>query len=217
MNRTQFISLTLSVVSTLAVSIVTPLSSFAAEPAAVKSAEVGKTAPAFSLPDPDGKKHALSDYKGKFVVLEWVNFGCPFVRKHYDSKNMQKLQEEYTAKGVTWLSICSSAKGKQGNFDAAELKKKLEKEGWKGTAYLIDEKGTVGREYGATATPNMFVLNKEHELVYAGAIDDTNSTDAADIPKSKNYVKAALDEALAGKKIATASSKPYGCSVKYSD
>ena len=217
MNRTQFISLTLSVVSSFAVAVVQSQVTFAAEPAAVKSAEVGKKAPDFTLPDADGKKHSLSDYKGKFVVLEWVNFGCPFVRKHYDSKNMQKLQEEYTAKGVTWLSICSSAKGKQGHFESDDLKKKLEKEGWKGTAYLIDDLGSVGREYGATATPGMFVLSKDHELVYAGAIDDTNSTDAADIPKAKNYVKAALDEAMAGKKIATASSKPYGCSVKYSD
>ena len=130
---------------------------------------------------------------------------------------MQKLQEEYTAKGVTWLSICSSAKGKQGNFDGDALKKELVKEGWKGTAYLVDEAGTVGREYGAKSTPDMVVLDKHHEIVYAGAIDDIKSTDVSDVAKAHNYVKAALDEAMGGKKIATSSTKSYGCSVKYND
>jgi peroxiredoxin len=217
MNRTQVLSLTLSVVSSFTVAFAQPQGTFAANPVPAQTAEVGKKAPNFTLADAEGKKHSLSDYKGKFVVLEWVNFGCPFVRKHYDSKNMQKLQAEYTGKGVVWLSICSSAKGKQGHFDNDALKKQLEKEGWKGTAYLIDDSGSVGHEYGATATPNMFILDKNHELVYAGAIDDIRSTDQEDVVKAHNFVKATLDEALAGKKIATASNKPYGCSVKYSD
>jgi glutathione peroxidase-family protein len=218
MNRTKNLALALSLVSSFALGIVQPQFSTAAENApAAQAAEVGKDAPGFTLPGIDGKNHSLSDYKGKYVVLEWVNFGCPFVKKHYGAKNMQKLQEAYTAKGVTWLTICSSAKGKQGNMPIDEIKKKLTEEGWKGTEYLVDEDGKVGRAYDAKTTPDMYILNKKHELVYAGAIDDINSPDQSDIPKAHNYVKAALDEELAGKKIATASSKSYGCSVKYND
>lgn len=216
MNRTRFVSAALSVVSIFALGIGLPSQSIAADSAATK-AEVGKPAPDFTLPDADGKKHSLSDYKNKLVVLEWVNFGCPFVKKHYGSKNMQKLQAEYTGKGVTWLTICSSAKGNQGYFEGDALKKQLKQEGWKGTEYLIDDSGTVGHEYGATSTPNMFVLNKEHALVYAGAIDDINSFEQSDIPKAKNYVRAALDEVMASKKIATVKTEPYGCSVKYAN
>lgn len=217
MNRTKSLSLALSLVSSFAIGFVQPQVSSAADAPVAQAAEVGKSAPAFTLTDAEGKKHSLSDYKGKVVVLEWVNFGCPFVKKHYDSKNMQKLQGEYTAKGVTWLSICSSAKGKQGNMSGAELTRKLADEGWKGSAYLIDEDGKVGKEYGAKTTPAMYILNKKHELVYAGAIDDVNSTDQSDIAKAHNYVKAALEEVMEGKKIANASNKSYGCSVKYND
>ncbi|HEY9680343.1 MAG TPA: thioredoxin family protein [Oculatellaceae cyanobacterium] len=217
MNRKLFLAMTLSVVSSFAVALGQAQTSSAANPVPAQTAEVGKKAPDFSLPDADGTKHSLADYKGKFVVLEWVNFGCPFVRKHYDSKNMQKLQSEYTGKGVVWLTICSSAKGKQGHLENDAIKKQLEKEGWKGTAYLIDESGAVGHEYGATATPNMFIMDKSHQLVYAGAIDDIKSTDVEDVAKAHNYVKATLDEVMTGKKIAAASNKPYGCSVKYSE
>jgi peroxiredoxin len=218
MNRTKTLALALSLVSSFAIGFVQPQFSAAAEDAPVDDATlVGKDAPGFTLPGVDGKKHSLSDYKGKNVVLEWVNFGCPFVKKHYGAKNMQKLQETYTGKGVIWLTICSSAKGKQGNMSADELKTKLSSEGWKGTEYLIDEDGKVGRAYGAKTTPDMYVLSKKHELVYAGAIDDINSPDQSDIAKAHNYVKAALDEELAGKKIATAWTKSYGCSVKYNN
>jgi glutathione peroxidase-family protein len=217
MNRTKTLLLALSLVSSFAVGLVQPQFSTAADAPASQAAEVGKEAPGFTLTDADGKKHSLSDYNGKYVVLEWVNFGCPFVKKHYDSKNMQKLQASSTGEGVTWLTICSSAKGKQGNMSGDELKKKLTAEGWKGTEYLVDEDGKVGREYGAKTTPAMYVLNKKHELVYAGAIDDINSTDQSDIAKAHNYVQAALDEEMAGKKIANASNKSYGCSVKYND
>jgi peroxiredoxin len=177
---------------------------------------VGQTAPDFSLPGHDGKEHKLSDYKGsKFIVLEWYNDGCPFVRKHYDSKNMQKLQAEFTKKNVTWLSITSSAEGKQGHLTPRSAKSKVSEEGMKATALLLDPTGKVGRLYGAKTTPHMFVLNSERKVLYAGAIDSVPSTSASDIPQSTNFVKEALDLALAGKKVARSSVRPYGCSVKY--
>jgi peroxiredoxin len=221
MKGNLFISVALSLVSAAAVLSVQPQPALAKDAAVSQASEststvaVGKAAPAFTLEDADGKKHSLSQYKNKLVVLEWVNFGCPFVKKHYDSDNMQKLQETYTKKGVIWLSICSSNPEGQGYFKGAELKKEIESHHSKATAYLVDADGTVGHEYGAKSTPHMFVIDKEGTLVYAGAIDDQPSPDPTDIAKAKNYVKEALDEAIAGKKISTASTKSYGCSVKY--
>ena len=177
--------------------------------------EVGKPAPDFTLKDTSGKEHKLSDFKGKFVVLEWVNYGCPFVKKHYDSQNMQKLQAEATGKDVVWLSICSSAPGKQGHFPPAEAAEKTKAYKSAATAYLIDDTGTVGQLYGAKTTPDMFVINPEGVLIYKGAIDDNSSPDAAAIADSKNYVQLALNEAAAGKAVSTPSTKPYGCGVKY--
>jgi peroxiredoxin len=177
--------------------------------------ELGKPAPAFKLKDCSGKEHSLSDYAGKIVVLEWVNHGCPFVVKHYSSGNMQKLQADATSKGVVWLSICSSAPGKQGHMSAADASKKCEEVGSKATAYLLDEDGTVGKLYGATRTPEMFVINADGILVYKGAIDSVKSTDPKDIEGATNYVSAALEELLAGKPVTTAQTTPYGCSVKY--
>lgn len=186
------------------------------QPAAAQTQAVaGKPAPAFSLQDSKGKKHALSDYKGKLVVLEWVNYGCPFVKKHYESQNMQKLQKNYTGKGVIWLSINSSATGKQGSMTPDEVNKALKEKGAAPTAYLLDVDGTVGRAYGAKTTPHMFVIDQKGVLVYSGAIDDKVSTEISDVSGAKNYVAAALDEALAGKPISVASTKSYGCSVKY--
>ncbi len=179
------------------------------------AATVDTPAPAFTLMDQDGKSHSLSDFKGKVVVLEWVNFGCPFVRKHYDSGNMQKLQKDYTAKGVVWLSVSSSAPGKQGYFEADELKQRLTTEKSVPTAYLIDADGTVGKAYGAKTTPHMYVINKEGVLEYAGAIDDIASTDVDDVAKAKSYVSASLDALMAGKEVPVKSTKPYGCGVKY--
>ena len=182
-------------------------------PAAV---ETGKAAPDFSLTSADGKTVKLSDYKGKTVVLEWVNEGCPFVRKHYDSGNMQSLQAKYTNKDVIWLSVCSSAEGKQGHWsdgDEANEFKRREKAAM--SAILLDPEGTVGRAYGAKTTPHMYIINKKGVLEYQGAIDDTASTRAKDIPKSTNWVVQALDELLAGKKVSVSDTKPYGCSVKY--
>lgn len=179
--------------------------------------EVGKPAPDFTAKDSNGKEHKLSDYKGKFVVLEWLNHGCPFVVKHYSSGNMQNLQKEYTDKGVVWLSIVSSAPGAQGHMSPEETNKKKEEVNSSATAIIIDEEGTVGRLYDAKTTPEMFIINPDGVLIYAGAIDDKKSTDPADIATSKNYVKAALDEAMAGKEVSTPKTKSYGCSVKYKD
>jgi peroxiredoxin len=176
---------------------------------------VGKPAPDFTLKDTSGKEHKLADLKGKYVVLEWVNYGCPFVKKHYDSNNMQALQKDAADKGVVWLSICSSAPGKQGHFPPAEAAEKTKAYGAASAGYLIDEDGTVGKLYGAKTTPDMFVINPEGVLIYKGAIDDNNSPDAAVIKDSKNYVMAALTEALAGQPVSTSSTKPYGCGVKY--
>jgi len=175
----------------------------------------GETAPDFHLTDINGKTHSLADFKGKYVVLEWVNYGCPFVRKQYDSKNMQSLQKEYTAKGVTWLSICSSAPGKQGNMSADEWKKASTERGAKSTAILLDADGKVGHLYGAKTTPDMWVINPEGKVIYSGAIDSIPSPDPADIAKATNYVKAALDSSMAGKPVATTETRSYGCSVKY--
>ena len=177
--------------------------------------EVGKPAPDFTLKDTSGKEHKLSDLKGKFVVLEWINFGCPFVKKHYDSQNMQKLQKAATGKDVVWLSVCSSGPGKQGNLPPAEAAAASKAYGSSATAYLIDEEGTVGKLYGAKTTPNMFVINPEGVLIYKGAIDDQTSPDPSSVEGAKNYVELALNEASSGKPVTTPSTKPYGCAVKY--
>lgn len=175
----------------------------------------GKPAPDFTLKDASGKEHKLSDYKGKTVVLEWVNFGCPFVKKHYGSQNMQKLQQAATDKGIVWLSICSSAPGKQGHFAGETLTEEIKKEGSKATAYLVDESGEVGKLYGAKTTPEMFVITPEGTLVYGGAIDNNKSPDPSTIAGAKNYVTQALGELAEGKTVSEASTQSYGCSVKY--
>ena len=183
---------------------------FALEPPAV-----GSAAPDFSIPDAKGQTHSLSQYKGKYVVLEWFNPECPFVKKHYSSGNMQKLQEEYTNKGVTWLTIDSNAPGTEGNITPEEAQKITAS--WKThqTALLLDPEGKAGRAYGAKNTPNMVIINPEGKISYEGAIDSKESMNPADIPNSTNYVKAALDESLTGKPVTTSHTKPYGCSVKY--
>jgi glutathione peroxidase-family protein len=183
--------------------------------AAFAGAKVDEPAPAFTLKDAAGKAHSLADYKGKLVVLEWVNFGCPFVRKHYDSGNMQRLQRTAAGKGVIWLSICSSAPGKQGYFAGPELTDKIAAERSSATAYLVDEDGTVGKAYEARTTPHMFIIDPSGKLIYVGGIDDVASTRQEDIAGATNYVQKALDAALAGKPVETKTSKPYGCSVKY--
>jgi len=182
---------------------------------AVEPPKVGSPAPAFSATDAKGKTRSLADYKGKYVVLEWFNPECPFVKKHYGSGNMQKLQEEYAAKGVAWLSIDSSAPGKEGHLTAESAAKQMGDWKMSHTTLLIDGDGKVGQTYGAKNTPHMFIINPEGNLIYQGAIDSKASPNPADIADSTNYVKAALDEAMAGKPVATSTTKPYGCSVKY--
>jgi peroxiredoxin len=179
------------------------------------SPPVGSAAPDFSLTDAKGKAHALSEYKGKYVVLEWFNPECPFVKKHYGSGNMQKLQQNFTSKGVTWLTIDSSAPGKEGNLTPEQANKTVTD--WKAhsTALLLDPEGKAGRAYGAKNTPHMFVINPEGKIIYEGAIDNKPTPYPEDIPQATNYVKVALDESMAGKPVTTPSSRPYGCSVKY--
>jgi len=178
-------------------------------------AEIGKTAPDFTLPDSHGKSHSLSDYAGKIVVLEWLNHGCPFVQKHYESGNMQKLQKTYKEKGVVWFSIISSAPGKQGYCTPEQAVEITREKSAVPTAVLLDPEGTVGKSYGAKTTPHMFIISKEGILVYNGAIDDIRSTNIDDVNKAQNYIQMALDELLAGKDVSVKTSQPYGCSVKY--
>ncbi len=176
---------------------------------------VGSAAPDFSAPDANGKTQSLSEFKGKYVVLEWFNPECPFVKKHYGSDNMQKLQAEYTGKGVVWLTIDSNAPGTEGNITADQAKKIMDSWKTKQTALLLDSESKVAKLYGAKNTPNMVVISPEGKIVYEGAIDSKATPNPADIPTSTNYVKAALDEALSGKPISNAQTRPYGCSVKY--
>jgi len=181
--------------------------------AAHAAPQLGKPAPDFTLEDQNGKPVKLSDAKGKVVVLEWFNEGCPFVKKHYGSNNMQSLQKKYAKKDVVWYSIVTGKKGKQGYLTTEEAQDRLKTMGSK--AILRDEKGDVGRLYSAKTTPHMFVIDKKGALIYMGGIDDNPSSDAADIKSSKNFVASALDETLAGKAVSTPSAAPYGCSVKY--
>jgi peroxiredoxin len=187
-----------------------------AAPAAAE-AVVGLAAPSFTLADSNGKPHSLADFRGKAVVLEWWNHQCPFVGKHYGSGNMQRLQKEWTAKGVVWLTVNSSATGKQGHVDGTQANALMKEKGGAPTAVLLDHDGKVGRAYGAKTTPHMFVIDPRGTLVYAGGIDDKPSTDQADVATAKNFVAAALAEVTAGKPVTTATSQPYGCSVKYAD
>jgi len=181
------------------------------------SATLGQSVPDFTLQGADGKSHALSDYKGKFVVLEWTNPQCPFVHKFYDSGTMQNLQKEETAKGVVWLRVNSGAPGHEGSQTADEAAAYEKSNNVASTATLLDPTGSVGHEFGATNTPQMFVIAKDGTLIYAGGIDNKPSADPADIATAKNFVRAALDEAMAGKPVTTASARPYGCSVKYAE
>jgi len=179
-------------------------------------AVIGKPAPDFTLKDSKGASYSLSDFSGKIVVLEWINHGCPFVKKHYKSQNMQTLQKRYTGDGVVWLSICSSPTGEQGHGSPAGWEAMIKDHGMKSTAVLIDETGGVGKLYGAKTTPHMYVIDGKGTLVYNGAIDSIASTSIADLKKADNYVDAAIAAIKAGKPVENATTKPYGCSVKYS-
>ena len=177
--------------------------------------KLGEPAPAFSLPGADGKTYSLADFKGKYVVLEWTNHDCPFVKKHYGSGNMQSQQKELTGKGAVWLSIVSSAPGKQGHVDAAKANDLTKSRGAAPTAVLLDPSGDVGHKYEAKTTPHMYIVAPDGKLIYMGGIDSIPSSDAGDIAQATPYVKVALAEAMSGKPVTNASTKPYGCSVKY--
>jgi len=186
-----------------------------AENTSTKLATIGQPAPNFTLQGADGKSHSLSDYKGKFIVLEWTNPECPFVHKFYDSGTMQGLQKTETAKGVIWLRINSSAAGHEGYQSVSDLASYVEDQHVAATASLLDPDGKVGHLFGARTTPHMFVINAKGVLVYAGGIDDTPSPDPATLATATNYVTAALDQAMAGKPVTKPTAAPYGCSVKY--
>src|SRR6185503_14610869 len=198
--------------------LITTLLTIAAASTALIAADspaVGTNAPDFSLTDSKGKTQSVSQYKGKYVVLEWFNPDCPFVKKHYGSGNMQKLQEEFTGKNVVWLTIDSSAPGKEGHLTAEQANQKMTEWKTKQTALLLDPDGKAGQTYGAKNTPHMFIINPEGKVIYEGAIDSKATANVADLAGATNYVKAALDEAMAGKPVSNANTKPYGCSVKY--
>jgi hypothetical protein len=179
--------------------------------------KVGEPAPNFTGVDSNGKQQSLSAYKGKFVVLEWHNQGCPYTRKHYESGNMQRLQKEWTSKGVIWLTVISSAPGTQGFVTPTQENQYLQKMNASPTAVIMDPGGSLGHLYGAKTTPHMFIIDPSGTLIYNGAIDDHATSDQADIASSKNYVSAALQEAMSGKPVTEAATRPYGCSVKYKD
>jgi hypothetical protein len=179
--------------------------------------KVGDPAPGFTAVDSNGKQQRLSDYKGKFVVLEWHNQGCPYTKKHYESGNMQRLQKEWTEKGVVWLTVISSAPGMQGFVTPSQENDYLKTMKAAPTAVLMDPGGSLGHLYAAKTTPHMFIIDPKGMLVYNGAIDDHPTSDQGDIPNSKNYVSMALEQAMGGKPVAEAATRPYGCSVKYKD
>lgn len=184
---------------------------------AVQAADptIGEAAPDFQCKTVEGAEVQLKEYRGKTVVLEWTNYDCPFVRKHYSTKNMQNLQKEYTERGVVWITICSSAPGKQGNYPADKWPEMMEKRGASPTALVLDVEGTIGRLYDAKTTPHMFVVAADGALVYNGAIDDNRSWDPKTVDGANNYVRAALEAVLKGEKPEVSETKPYGCSVKY--
>lgn len=176
---------------------------------------VGQAAPDFTLGDAAGRAVKLSDYRGKYVVLEWTNPGCPYVRKHYDSGNMAATQQAALARGVAWLSINSTEKSAHDYLEPAKLVSWQKERKVRPTATLMDEEGSAGKAYGARTTPHMYIVDPQGRLVYAGGIDSIPSSNADDIPKAVNYVRQGLGEALAGKPISAATTRPYGCSIKY--
>ena len=185
---------------------------------AVASPAVGQPAPAFTATDVGGRTVRLAHFRGKYVVLEWNNPGCPFVRKHYQqSGNLPGLQKTFTARGVAWLAVNSTERGHPDYLPPGELGKWFSERDARPTAVLMDEAGTVGRAYGATVTPHMYIVDPQGRLVYAGGIDSIRSANAEDIKTARNHVREALEQALAGQPIATATSTPYGCSIKYAN
>jgi len=178
-------------------------------------AKVGETAPVFNAAATSGRSVSLADQRGKIVILEWTNHDCPYVRKHYDSGNMQTLQKEITAQGVVWLTLISSSPGTQGYVSPKEADELTASRKANPTAVLLDPSGAVGKSYGATNTPHMYIVDKAGLLVYAGAIDDRPTTRRADVQGAHNYVRAALEDMAAGRAVQTPVTRAYGCTVKY--
>jgi peroxiredoxin len=208
MHSVPFRAVFLSLLASLSALLLAPAGAGAA-------AEVGRPAPEFTGVDSMGKTQRLSDYRGKTVVLEWTNHECPYVGKHYGSGNMQALQKEARAQGIVWLSVISSAPGKQGNVSAQQANELTRSRGAAPSAVILDPQGTIGRLYGAKTTPHMYIVDPQGTLVYMGGIDDRPTTNRADIATAKNYVRAALAELRTGKPVSQAVTRPYGCSVKY--
>lgn len=191
-----------------AAATIAPVSAFA-------TSDVGEAAPAFSATDSNGKVWSIADLKGKVVVLETSNQDCPYVRKHYNSVNMQTQQREAAAKGVVWLTVASSAPGEQGFVTAAEATALTRKRNAAPAAFLLDPQSRIARAYGATVTPHMYIIDASGTLVYKGGIDSIPTSNVADVPKATQYVRVALDQVLAGKQVTDASTRPYGCTLKY--
>jgi hypothetical protein len=195
----------------------TLLAALALVAAPSRAARVGEPAPGFTGTDTNGRTHRLSDYRGKFVVLEWQNRGCPYTHKHYATGNMQRLEKEWTSRGVVWLTIISSAPGKQGYMTAAQANDYFGEQKAAPTAVLLDPQGTIGHLYDAKTTPEIYIINPQGTLIYEGAIDDQPTPNPASVRNAKNYLALALNEAMAGKPVAIPATRPYGCSVKYPD
>ncbi len=189
----------------------------AASPAALASAAVGQPAPAFTATDTIGRSVSLADFKGRHVVLEWVNPGCPYVQKHYGAKNMQATQKAATDQGAVWLTVNSTAADHRDHMAPAALAAWMQTQGAAATATLMDESGQVGRAYGARTTPHMYIINPQGTLVYAGAIDSKPSANPADIATATQHVKVALAESMAGKPVSTPATRAYGCTIKYAN
>lgn len=186
-----------------------PAVAFAASP------DLGKPAPLFTAVDSNGRTWSLADLKGKIVVIETTNHDCPYVRKHYNAKNMQTQQREAAAKGVVWLTSASNATGEQGHVTAAQANDIVKRLDAAPAAVLLDPQSKIARAYGATVTPHMYIIDASGTLVYKGGIDSIPSSDVADIPKAKQYVRIGLDEVIAGKPVTDSSTRPYGCTMKY--
>src|SRR5262245_11678267 len=190
-------------------------SAIAPRAARAATAKVGEPAPAFTVSATTGAPVSLADYRGKLVILEWTNHECPYVRKHYETGNMQALQKESVGQGVVWLTLISSAPGTQGHVTAKEADELTTTRKAGPTAVLFDPTGTVGKAYGATNTPHMYVVDKAGMLMYAGAIDDRPTSRRSDVPGAHNYVRAALASVAAGQPVKTPVTRAYGCTVKY--
>ena len=210
-NR-AFLVLTVAVVASYTATACTESSQASPIP---ESPPINQPAPAFTVTDTKGQTHSLASYRGKWVVLEWFNHDCPYTKKHYKTDNMQGLQREYTAKGVVWISVVSSAPGKQGYVSAADADRLTTEKKASPSFVVRDTAGVLGRTYGARNTPHLFAIDPEGVLRYAGAIDDKPTSKAKDVTGAKNYLKAALDAGLGGQTIAVATTQPYGCDVKY--